>query len=165
MTHSNASKAESRRKLIHRLESGTGGVSFMVIGYTYILFIVLAFVYDFSSVALVQNRANSAVLIAAQELAKNVDRNRFLSQQQVRVRPSAVNVGAAQTHVSNVYGSGGATVTSATIESRGPIDVVIVTAQVRAPVPLLQSVFGISPFTIRVRAIAEPAFGIDDEVQ
>jgi hypothetical protein len=164
----NKRRFEFPKNLLNRLESGAGAVTFQVIGYVYILFLLLALVYDFGGVIFMQQVAKSAVVVAAQELAKDVDDNVFYGDQEVRLRWNgpAVLVPRAQS-IANLVANGSSTmtvtpvkITNAYMTAEELTDKVTVEGQLLAPLPVLNSVLGVPPVTINVSAVAQPEFGI-----
>lgn len=156
-------------RLKSRMESGAGAVTFQVIGYIYVLTGVLVMVFDFGSLAMQQQIASSAVVIAAQDLAKSVDTDSFILDQEIQLGGTA-GAGAAQTVVNRVLSGNGSPgnvvlVTSAAVETRDHRDVVVVKAQTTAPLPALHTLFGIEPVTINVEGVAEASFGIEAQDQ
>lgn len=167
-------KATSNRKhamlarLRRQAESGAGGVTFQVIGYVYLLVMLLGLVYDFGAVIFTQTVLKSAVVVASQELARNVDRAYFLNSQEIRLEAAEVTLAAAQTAANNVVGDSATmspapvTITSVSIDAGPFIDKVIVEGTSTARLPVLNTLLGIPPITIRAQAIAAPEFGINE---
>ncbi len=153
------------RRLIRQAESGAGGITFQVIGYVYLLTILLGLVYDFGAVIFTQTVLKSAVVVASQQLAKNVDRGVFLNQQEVRL--IAPTLAQAQNEANRVAQNSltmtapRITITSARLVSQGLIDKIEVEGTAQANLPVLNTLLGFTPITIRASAVAAPEFGIN----
>jgi hypothetical protein len=164
---------EFTQKLIRRAENGFG-VAVQTIWYSILLFGMMGFVYDMGNVVYVQQVAQNSVIIAADELTKDIDRERFIRYQEVSLRN--VNVASAQAVVDgltsrNLGNTGRVVVTSAQLDSTTyyPKSVVVVAATATAHLPVLSALTqmpynGPMSVSIVVNASAEPAFGIDGEV-
>jgi hypothetical protein len=165
------------RQLLRRAESGAGAITFQVIGYTYMLFLLLALVYDFGGAIYVQQTSKSAVVVAAQELAKDVDTDGFFANQEVQLKDkgSGQLMTEAQQYAdmttghatfgsyrggSSVLQPGRVEITQASIEPFGFTERVVVRGEVIAPLPVLNSILGIPNIRLRVEAYAAPEFGI-----
>jgi hypothetical protein len=147
-----------------RAESGYT-VAIQAIYYTVLLFIFFALIYDFGNVGYIATVATNATRLAAQDAAKNIDRDAFVYSQQVILNPDAP--ARAQELVDDATG-GKVKITRSPeikhIDSRG-VDVIVVYASATAEMPVLGSLFGIGSITFPVQAFAEPAYGIDQEGQ
>ena len=159
----------SLKKLARQAESGAGAISFQVIGYVYLLVIMLALVYDFGGVIFAQQVLKSAVVVASQELAKDVDANVFNGDQEVRLvwrscgelQPMAQAAANRVTNGSGTLRASNVTITSACMEARAHSDAVIVRGRVNAQMPILNLLLGIQPIAINAEAVAMPNFGIN----
>jgi hypothetical protein len=166
-------KMGTTRKQIRQAEHGFG-MSIQTIWYSLLLFMMLGLVYDMGNVVYVQQVAQNSVIIAANELTKNIDQDRLIRYQEVKL--TGVNAGAAQTIVDNLaernFGSNGiVNVTNAYVDDTSyyPRSVVVVQASAIARMPVLSALTqlpynGPLNVTLNVQASAQPAFGIDGEV-
>jgi hypothetical protein len=159
--------ASTLRTLRLRAESGAGGVTFQVIGYTYLLVVLLGLVYDFGAVALTQVVLKSAVVTASQQLTRRyVDRSQFLNDQQVRVEASQITIANAQAEADLVVGFSSTmsapkvVITNVILTGNQTTDFVEVKGYAIARLPVLNGLLGIPPVTINASAIASPEFGI-----
>ena len=160
---------QTLRALVRDAETGAGAITFQVIGYVNLLVILLALVYDFGGVIFAQQVLKSAVVVASQELAKDVDANVFNGDQEVRLvwrscgelQPMAQAVANRVTGGSGTLRAPNVTITSACMEARSHSDAVIVRGSVNARVPILNLLLGVPPFTINAEAVAMPNFGIN----
>ena len=151
------------RWLRKRAESGYT-VTIQAIYYTVLLFIFFALIYDFGNVGYVATVATNATRLAAQDAAKNIKWEAFVSDQKVILSPDAP--ARAQELVNDATG-GRVKVTEVTknyLEARG-VEVIAVYASATAEMPVLGSLFGLGSITFPVQAFAEPAYGIDQEGQ
>lgn len=137
-------------------------VAFQSIYYTMLIFVFFALIYDFGNVGYVYTITSNAARAAAQDAAKNVDTDWFKSTQQIRLRPDALT--RAQTIVSD-FADGKIVVTALEISHLNTRDVIMLSAQAKANLPILSTLFGMGPVSIPVHAYAEPAYGINEEGQ
>jgi uncharacterized membrane protein len=117
-----------------------------------LLLFVLGAAYDLGNVAVGVTVAQNAADLAAQESAKLIDANYYMTYQEVRLRPEAAFV--AQIVADEVSG-GSFGVTGVYVDGR----VVIVEGQVEVPTPFLNTFMGRKSVTRRVVGIAEAAYG------
>jgi Flp pilus assembly protein TadG len=167
------SRQARMKALLRRAESGAGAVSFQIIGYVYLLTVLLALVYDFGAVIFAQQVLKSAVVVASQELAKDVDEGVFYGDQEVRLvwRSCDDLKVIAQGVADNV--SGGSTtmrapritITSACMSAQADTDVVTVRGSVQAQLPALSTLIGMAPITLNAEAVAKPEYGITSTSQ
>ena len=146
-----------------RLKAESGfTVTIQAIFYIFLLFMFLAFVFDFGLVGYMTSNATSSMRVAAQDAAKNIDTETFINTQEIRLAPDALTT--AQTEVTNMSG-GTVNVTNVSVRTLNTYDVIVVQGSVRCPLPLLGSVFGLQAVVVPVQAYAEPAYGISKEGQ
>lgn len=153
-----AGLARGRRKA----ESGFFTVTIQAIYYVMLLFLCFALIYDFGGAGYVFTIASNAVRMAAQDAAKNIDVDTFLTNQEIRLSGDAMD--RAQEFV-NGMGEGHVTITSLSINRLDTRDVIVVEGNVVANMPVLGSMFGLGAITIQVQGYAEPAYGIGAEGQ
>jgi Flp pilus assembly protein TadG len=160
------------RRLVRRAESGAGGITFQVVGYTYLLVILLGLVYDFGTMAFAQTALRTAVVTSAQELARrNVDRTAFLNEQEVRLKQDQLTVGNAQGIADDVVGRSTTlypprvTIVNVSMSSDLYRDTVLVEGRTTVNMPVLGNMLGIPPITMVTRAEASPEFGINNTFQ
>ena len=157
----------TRAKLAHlnrlwlKAESGYT-VTIQAIFYIFLLFMFLAFVFDFGLVGYMTSIATSSMRVAAQDAAKNIDVETFINTQEIRLAPDAL--AQAQQTVSNMSG-GSVQVTQVVVNHQITYDAIVVQGKVNCPLPLLGSVFGLQAVVVPVQAYAEPAYGISQEGQ
>jgi hypothetical protein len=156
-THLNKRMAGLRR----RAESGFT-VTIQAIYYVLLLFFFFALIFDLGGAGYVYSISSNAVRMAAQDAAKNIDEQAFLTNQEVRLSNDAL--ARAQALVSGMTG-GHATITSLTINHQLVRDVIVVRANATASLPVLGSLCGLESVTIPVEGYAEPAYGISREGQ
>jgi hypothetical protein len=137
-------------------------VTVQAIYYTVLLFMFFALIYDFGNAGYVATTATNAARLAAQDAAKNIDRDAFINNQEVRLSADALT--RAQELVGDST-NGQVSVTSVTINHLSTRDVIGVYASATAAMPVLGSLFGIGSVTFPIQAFAEPAYGIDQEGQ
>ncbi|HEY3289357.1 MAG TPA: hypothetical protein VGK87_04440 [Anaerolineae bacterium] len=130
--------------------------------YTMLIFVFFALIYDFGNVGYVFTITSNAARAAAQDAAKNVDMEVFKNTQQIRLSPDALT--RAQAIVSD-FADRKIVVTGLEISHLSTRDVIMLSAQAKANLPILSSLFGMEPVSIPVHAYAEPAFGINEEGQ
>lgn len=148
-------------KLRLKAESGFT-VTIQAVFYIFLLFIFLAFVFDFGLVGNLYSIATASMKVAAQDAAKNIDTTDFANTQEIRLSADALAV--AQQEVSDMSG-GKVQVLSLRISHLDTRDVIVITGHVDCPLPLLRSLFGLQMLIVPVQAYAEPAYGIDQEGQ
>ena len=149
------------RKLGRKAESGFT-VTIQGIFYIFLLFMFLAFVFDFGNVGYLVSIATTSMRVAAQDSAKNIDMETFIDTQEIRLAPDAL--AQAQQEVSDMAG-GAVNVTQVAVNHQVTYDVIVVRGNVNCPLPLLGSVFGLQSVIVPVEAYAEPAYGISEEGQ
>ena len=145
----------------HKIESGYT-ITIQAVFYTFLLFIFLAFVFDFGLVGYLYSIATASMKVAAQDAAKNIDTTYFANTQQIRLTDGAL--GIAQQEVTNMSG-GKVQVLSLYVSHLTTRDVIVITGHVDCPLPLLGSLFGLKMIIVPVQAYAEPAYGISQEGQ
>ena len=156
-----AGKLAELNRLRLKAESGFT-VTIQAIFYIFLLFMFLAFVFDFGLVGYMTSNATSAMRVAAQDAAKNIDEETFINTQEIRLAPDALTV--AQQEVTNMTG-GSVQVTGLRVSPLETYDVIVVEGSVQCPLPLLGSVFGLQAVVVPLQAYAEPAYGINEEGQ
>lgn len=144
-----------------KVESGYT-ITIQAIFYIFLLFIFLAFVFDFGLVGYLYSIATASMKVAAQDAAKNIDTTVFVNTQQIRLSDGAL--GIAQQEVTNMSG-GKVQVLSLYVSHLATRDVIVITGHVDCPLPLLGSLFGLKMIIVPVQAYAEPAYGINQEGQ
>ncbi|HEY3342472.1 MAG TPA: hypothetical protein VGK81_10655 [Anaerolineae bacterium] len=153
------------REGMHRLrlkaESGFT-VTIQAVFYIFLLFIFLAFVFDFGLVGNLYSIATASMRVAAQDAAKNIDTTEFANTQEIRLSADALSV--AQQEVTDMSG-GKVQVLSLEISHLATRDVIVISGHVDCPLPLLGSLFGLQMLIVPVQAYAEPAYGISQEGQ
>ena len=150
------------QKLVRKCEQGFA-VTIQGIWYTYLLFMMLALVYDFGRVVYIRSIGYNAARAAAQEAAKNVDTNVWIRTQEVVLAGSAS--GAARAKFWEIT-NGQGTITNVVQRPNGPKRYVIeVDADLHTHLPIMEGVFGMPPITLHIKAFAEPVYGIDAELQ
>ncbi len=146
-----------------RLKAESGyTITIQAVFYTFLLFIFLAFVFDFGLVGNLYSIATASMKVAAQDAAKNIDTTVFATTQQIRLSNGAL--GIAQQEVTNMSG-GKVQVLSLYVSHLATRDVIVITGHVDCPLPLLGSLFGLKMIIVPVQAYAEPAYGINQEGQ
>lgn len=159
----NSKQSEIAKRWRVKAEAGFT-VTVQIIYYTVILFVFFALIFDFGNAGYVATVATNSARLAAQDAAKNIDPDAFISNQEVLLSPDALI--QAQMLVDDAT-DGKVKVTEVTkkyIEARG-VEVIAVYASATAEMPVLGSLFGIGSITFPVQAFAEPAYGIDQEGQ
>lgn len=144
-----------------KAESGFD-ISISAIYYVSALFLFFALIYDIGGAGYVYTVASNAARLAAQDAAKNLDMDAFLTNQEVRLGADALT--RAQDLVTGMT-EGQVTITTLSISRQQSRDVIMVRASVIAQLPVLGSVFGLRSLNIPVEGYAEPAYGIDEEGQ
>jgi uncharacterized membrane protein len=117
-----------------------------------LLLFVLGAAYDLGNVAVGVTVAQNGADLAAQEAAKLIDANYYMTFQEVRLRPEAALV--AQYTADEVTG-GAFGVTGVYVDDR----VVIVEGQVEVRTPFLDMFLGRESVTRQVVGVAEAAYG------
>jgi hypothetical protein len=148
-------------RLWRRAESGFT-VTIQAVFYIFLLFIFLAFIFDFGLVGYLYSIGSASMKTAAQDAAKNVDTTDFATTQEIRLSENALAV--AQQEVRDMSG-GKVQVLSLRISRLDTRDVIVITGHVDCPLPLLGSLFGLQMVIVPVQAYAEPAYGINQEGQ
>jgi hypothetical protein len=156
-----ADKLAELNRLRLKAESGFT-VTMQAIFYIFLLFMFVAFVFDFGLVGYMTSIATSSMRVAAQDAAKNIDVETFINTQQIRLAPNALAV--AQQEVLNMSG-GSVQVTAVVVNHQNTYDAIVVQGNVHCPLPLLGSLFGLQAVVVPVQAYAEPAYGISREGQ
>jgi len=147
--------------LKRKAESGFS-IAIQSIYYVSLLFIFFGLIFDLGNAGYVYTIASNAARMAAQDAAKNIDEQAFLDEQEIRLSDGAM--ARAQAIVSGMTDDKVA-VTQLSINHLSSRDVIVVKVMAVADMPILGSVMGLSPITIRVDAYAEPASGISEEGQ
>jgi hypothetical protein len=137
-------------------------IIFQATYYTFILFMLMGFIFDFGGVGYAIAIANNATRLAAQDAAKNIDVQRYIDDQEIRLNGDAEQV--ARDMVSGLTG-GQVQVTGVSVNKMTTRDVITVQAQATVGLPILGTLFGLGDITIPVEAYAEPAFGVGEEGQ
>jgi hypothetical protein len=155
------------RGWIHRCESGMG-VTFTAIWYIFLLFMLLAMVFDFGRVAYISSVSYNAARVAAQEAAKNVDKDAFAAGQDIVFTNNSMVVADATYRlltdgVIPPYVAGSFRAERRKLPNGQKFFRIEV--QTSARLAMLESMFGIPPVLLTVEAFAEPAYGIDEEQQ
>jgi hypothetical protein len=161
------------RQWIRKLESGID-VSFQGIAYISIMVVLMGLVWDFGRLAYIHSICLNAARVAAQDAAKSIDRNKFLNDQEVDLLPSAqADAELMFKALTDISVNVNVQLVDAADAERGKF--VHVSAEVPVKMFMLGSLFEGSragrpndlrtPITIRVEAYAEPAYGIDEEIQ
>ena len=122
-----------------------------------LLIVIIGMAYDLSNVAIAQTMAQNAADLAAQEAAKQIDVPHFLAHQQVILAPDALAVANAT--------AAGMTDGRMIVRSLRLLDGgrrIYLEGEVRVKM-LILPLIGISEVRREVRAVAEPAFGIQQE--
>jgi hypothetical protein len=154
-----------------RAESGAGGITFQVVGYIYLLVIMLGLVYDFGGVVFAQTVLNSSIVVASQQMARKIDRSEFLNNQEVRLNRSEISISSAQSEANLVVGSSSTmrgpavTVTDVQVTSNAYTDSVRVSGRTSVRFPILGFLIGLPPMTLTASAVASPEFGITNTNQ
>lgn len=121
-----------------------------------LLVLVIGMAYDLSNVAIMQTMAQNAADLAVQEAAKQIDVPYFLAHQQIRLRPAALT--AARLTAASMT-DGRMLVTGLQLLDGGRR--VYLQGELRLE-PLILPLIGIREVRREVRAVAEPAFGIQE---
>jgi len=145
-----------------KVESGYT-ITIQAVFYIALLFILLAFVFDFGSVGYMTSIATTAMRVAAQDAAKNIDVDLFTNEQEIRLGPNATS--RAYEVASEVASGYHVAVLNVSVQSFNTRDVIYVQGHVDIDLPLLGSIFGIKQLIVPVEAYAEPAYGITQEEQ
>ena len=165
------------RALIRQSETGLD-VTFTAIGYIILMFIMLTMVHDFGRIAYVSSVSYNAARAAAQEAAKQVDVNAFLSGQEI-VFNTQVNNAAWQKYDEMTNGVIPPLLPPFQVDTHNIRDgQKMVRIEVHTMVSFstlngfLSAYHGdsepptiIPPVELTVEAYAEPAFGINKETQ
>jgi hypothetical protein len=145
----------------NRAESGFT-TTVQAIYYTVLLFLFFAYIFDFGGAGYIATVGTEAARLAAQDAAKNIDRQAFLDNQEIRLSPDA------KARAEELVGSataGSVAVVDVRVNSQATRDVIAVYATARADMPILGSLIGLGPITFPIEAFAEPAYGINEPGQ
>ena len=137
-------------------------VIFQATYYTFILFMLMGFIFDFGGVGYAIAIASNATRLAAQDAAKNIDVQQYIDDQEIRLSADAEQV--ARDMVSGLT-SGQVNVTSVAVNKLATRDVIVVQAEATVDLPILGTLFGLGDISIPFEAYAEPAFGVGEEGQ
>ena len=153
----------SFQKLVRKCEQGFS-VTIQGIWYTYLLFFLLALVYDFGRVVYIHSIGYNAARAAAQEAGKYVDTNTWIKTQQIVLDETASEAAASAKFLDITHNQGA--ITKVEARPNGLKRYVIeVDADLHTHLPIMEAVFGMPPITLHIVAFAEPAYGIDAELQ
>jgi len=122
-----------------------------------LLIVIIGMVYDLSNVAIAQTMAQNAADLAAQEAAKQINVGHFLAHQQIVLAPEALAIANATVAAMT---DGQMTVRNLQLLDGGRR--IYLEGEVRVHT-LILPLIGISEVRREVRAVAEPAFGIQQE--
>jgi hypothetical protein len=157
------------RGFIRRCEGGFD-VTFTAMSYIMILFLLLVMVFEFGRLAYVSSVSYNAARAAAQEAVKEIDIEKFVDSQEFFLTDESL-VTAAETYrlmtdgVIPPIGTGRPIVTRHSLRNGQNFIRVEVSTLVSMPMLESLSLAAIPPVMLTVEAIAEPAYGIDEETQ
>ena len=158
------------RGFIRRCEGGFD-VTFTAMSYIMILFLLLVMVFEFGRLAYVSSVSYNAARAAAQEAVKEIDIERFVESQEFFLTDQSL-VTAAETYrlmtdgvIPPPIGTGRPIVTRHNLHNGQKFIRVEVSTLVSMPMLESLSLAAIPPVMLTVEAIAEPAYGIDEETQ
>ena len=156
-------------RLLRNAESGFD-VTYTGIWYTFILFFVLVFVWEFGHIVYTTSSAFNAARAAAQVAAQKVDRDAFVNNQLVVLNEAEAEDQAARTF-EDLYGDAPVNFSVQGMPSSSDMRFVQVNVEIQIDFLLVNQLIGdvgnviMPPMFFNVTAYAEPAFGIGEERQ
>jgi len=153
-----------KRQFLRKCESGID-TGFQAIWYIHLMVILLAFVWEFGRLAYIHSICLNAARVAAQDAAKDIDKSKFLSDQVIELKNEAQgNAESKFRELTDISVPVNVELVNAADTGRSRF--VHVTTDVPVKLIMLGNLFNDQvPVIVHIEAYAEPAYGIDEEIQ